>query len=169
MADYYVGEIRMFAGNYAPENWALCDGSTLSIAQNELLYAVIGTTYGGDSVSNFKLPDLRGRVPIHRTNSLPLGTMQGAETVSLSATELPSHTHQVIANPINATLASPSSNMWGNNTNKIYTSSNPLPTLTSLSSQAVSSNGQSLAHNNMMPSQVISFIIALQGIFPSSD
>lgn len=169
MAEYYVGEIRMFAGNYAPANWNFCDGSTLLIDQNQLLYAVIGTTYGGDGITNFKVPDLRGRVPIHRTNTLPLGTMQGTETVSLVSSELPSHTHQVIANSVNGTLAVPSSNTWGNNTNKIYTSSNPLPSLTPLSTNAVTISGQSIAHNNLMPSEVISFIIALQGIFPSSD
>lgn len=169
MAEYYVGEIRMFAGTFAPRNWALCDGSTLTINNNQLLFAVIGTTYGGDGVTNFKLPDLRGRVPIHRNGTYPLGTAQGTETVALNANELPAHTHQVTASAANASLSTPASNTWGTNTNKIFNTSNPLPTLVSLSSQAVSVSGQSSPHDNIMPSQVVSYIIALQGIFPSSN
>jgi len=167
MSDQYVGEIRMFSGNYAPQGWHFCDGSLLSISQYEVLYVLIGTTYGGDGVTNFKLPDLRGRVPLHSSNNYPLGQMAGTEKVTLIQSELPTHTHIAYANNVaaDATSNSPEGKLWAfNELIKNYQSISPNVTM---STAAVSSVGGNQSHDNMMPSSTVSFIIALQGIFPS--
>jgi len=167
MSDQYVGEIRMFSGNFAPQGWYFCDGSTLSINGNEMLYSVIGTTYGGDGATSFKLPDLRGRLPIHTSNSYPLGHMAGAEAVTLQQSQLPAHTHIAYANnhPDSATSNSPEGNVWGVSAG--ITNYQPAPANVAMSSQSLSSVGGNQSHNNMMPSVAVSFIIAHEGIYPS--
>jgi microcystin-dependent protein len=167
MTTPYVGEIRMFAGNYAPEGWALCNGQVMSISQNEVLYTLIGTTFGGDGVSTFALPDLQGRIPIHSTTAYPLGAKGGTETVTLIANELPQHTHVPQASTQTGIQASPSNAIWATNVAKTYTEANGNPVTMNL--QTVSLEGGNQPHDNMMPSLTISFIIALQGIFPSFD
>lgn len=170
MSEAFIGEIRMFAGNYAPENWAFCDGQLLSISEYEALYTLLGTTYGGNGQNTFGLPDLRGRVPIHMgTNSgIPytLGQKSGSETNTLQISELPAHTHLVKATSDTATVNTPANNTWASTATNLY--SNVTTTdLTPMDSTAVSINGGSQPHNNMMPSLTISFIISLIGIFPS--
>jgi len=169
MSTPYIGEIRIFAGNFAPVDWALCDGSLLAIAQYSALFNLIGTTYGGDGVSTFALPDLRGRVPIHQGTdrqgfTYVLGQPGGVETVTLSTAQLPSHTHAAAAN--DGTSGTPM-DYWSGWTGGQYSVSAPAQTM---SPAAVSnSTGGSSPHDNMIPFQVINFIIALYGIYPSQS
>jgi len=174
MSSPYIGEIRIFAGNFAPVDWAFCDGSLQSISQNPTLFSLIGTTYGGDGVNTFALPDLRGRVPIHRGTdrqgfTYVLGQPGGVETVTLSTAQLPSHTHAAAANDgtSGTPMDSPQGNYWSGWTGGQYSVSAPAQTM---SPAAVSnSTGGSSPHDNMIPFQAINFIIALYGIYPSQS
>ncbi len=176
--DGYLGEIRMFAGNYAPVGWALCDGRLMPISGNDALFALLGTTYGGDGATNFALPDLRGRVPMSvGTGVIPgngqsltpriLGASVGVETVTLTQENLPSHTHQMAAGAAGATNA-PGSKLPGKTVNNQYS-----PTTTAAATMhpamVSGSGGGNQAHNNMMPTTCINFIIALTGNFPTAD
>jgi microcystin-dependent protein len=168
MADPFIGEIKMFGGNFAIRGWAFCDGQLLSISQNDALFALFGTTYGGDGQTTFGLPDLRGRIPVHQGGSFVLGQVTGTETVTLTDRQHPVHTHLMSAftsgstnNPTNARLAGTAAG------NELYTPSNPAPAQMASNSILPSSGNQ--PHNNMMPYQVISFLVALEGIFPSQN
>ncbi|MFF2886632.1 phage tail protein [Paenibacillus sp. NPDC057967] len=163
MSDQYVGEIRMFAGNYAPVGWALCNGQLLSISENEVLYVVLGTTFGGDGQTTFGVPDLRGRVPIHTSSAMPLGSLGGTETVTLMTQQLPVHTHIASATTNTGNLASPENAVWASITNY----SDDTSKVVSMGANAITPSGGSQPHNNMMPTTAVSFIIALVGIFPS--
>lgn len=167
MSDQYVGEIRLFSGNYAPQGWHFCDGTLLSINQYEVLFTLIGTMYGGDGRTTFQLPDLRGRLAIHTSSAYPIGQMAGTELVTLRESELPAHTHAANANNLAAAAASnsPEGQYWGYN-NLISSYQNTAPNVR-MSASAVSAVGGNQPHDNMMPSVAVSFIIALQGIFPS--
>ncbi|WP_411345857.1 phage tail protein [Paenibacillus sp. WLX1005] len=170
MSEAFTGEIRMFAGTYAPENWAFCNGQLLNIAGNEALFSLIGTTYGGDGRTTFGLPDLRGRVPLHigtyAGNTYTLGQKSGTETVTLQTGELPSHTHPVIATSDPATSANPAGNTWATTSTNLYSNAAAIaPSV--MDPSAISSVGGSQLHDNMMPSLTISFIINVsQGTFP---
>ncbi len=166
MSDQYVGEIRMFSGDYAPQGWRICDGSILSIPENEVLYTLIGNIYGGDGRSTFALPDLRGRVPIHQSPQYPLGQRAGTETVTLTVSNLPAHTHTANANNDTgkSQQASPENAFWGLSSITNYQSGNADLTM---NAGAVSSVGGNQPHDNIMPSTVVSFIIAMEGVFPS--
>ncbi|QJC52512.1 phage tail protein [Paenibacillus albicereus] len=172
MSDQYVGEIRIFAGHYAPQGWAFCDGQALSIAGNELLFALIGTTYGGDGVQTFSLPDLRGRLPVHAGRSAAgtsyvLGQMAGAESVTLTAAQLPAHTHTVQANGSASDGDDPAGAFWGaSDALKPYGAGAPTAFM---AAGAVSAVGGGQAHGNMMPYLAFNFIIALQGQYPPQD
>lgn len=166
MSEAYVGEIRMFAGDYAPQGWALCNGQLLSILENEVLYALLGTTYGGDGRTTFGLPDLQGRIPIHTSSSIPLGTKAGTETVTLTTSQLPAHTHMANASSTVGAESSPSNAVWAPTTLENY-SDGTGATPVSMNGAALSPVGGSQPHENMMPSLTISFIIALVGIYPS--
>jgi len=173
MADSYIGEIRMFAGNFAPAGWAFCDGTQLSISEYEALFNLIGTTYGGDGQGTFALPDLRGRVPVHAgTHSsgrtLTLGEQGGVESVTLTTQQIPSHTHTFVASTDNGSASSPDNAVPGVGTSvTIYRpQANPATAMDAGSVQIV---GGSQPHDNMMPFLCISFIIALEGIFPSQN
>jgi microcystin-dependent protein len=170
MANPYVGEIRLFAGNFAPLGWAFCDGSIVPISEFETLFNLIGTTYGGDGQETFALPDLRGRVPVHQGNgpglpSVQIGETQGREEVTLSTAQIPAHRHPVTAtssaaNPSagpRGVLASASAAMYGST----------VAPATLMAAGAVSSTGGSQPHDNMAPSLGLNFIISLFGIFPS--
>ena len=168
----YVGEIRMFGGNFAPLGWQLCDGSLLSIAEYDLLFALIGTTYGGDGQTTFRVPDLRGRIPLHTgqnpatRTTYPLGSMAGSETVTLTAQQMPAHTHAATAIS-NATtnVASPQGALWANGP-QVYSTNAPN---TAMAADAVALAGGSQPHDNMMPYQCINFIISLYGIYPQQN
>lgn len=175
MSDPYLGEIRMFAGNYAPENWHFCDGSLLNISDYNALFALIGTTYGGNGSTTFGLPDLRGRLPIGQgqgpglTNRI-LGQSGGSETVRLAEAEMPTHKHTVNASAATGTQANPKNGVWASlaAANQYITSAEIIsPSVThAMNSAAVGSSGGGAAHDNMMPAFPLSFIIALQGEYP---
>ena len=173
MAQPYVGEIRMFAGNFAPAGWMFCEGQTLPISENETLFQLIGTTYGGDGQSTFALPDLRGCIPIHQgqgpgiSQSYVIGEKAGVEAVTLTTQQIPAHNHNMLASTAAATNPSPNGNILAAS-----------PTISSyvidvagpqLASGAVQGTGGSQPHENLMPIQCISFIISLFGVFPSQN
>ena len=171
MSTPYVGEIRMFAGNYAPAGWMLCQGQLLPIAENPTLFNLIGTTYGGDGQSTFALPDLRSRAPVHMgqglgTSNYSIGQQGGVEQVTLTAQQVPSHTHTV-----NVNNGTPSSSSAGNNllasasgNTNVYSTSAPDQ---AMSANAVSKVGGSQPHSNIQPYLAINFIISLFGVYPS--
>lgn len=165
--DPYVGEIRFFAGSFAPVGWALCDGTVLAISQNEALYTLIGTTYGGDGVNTFALPDLRGRIPVHRGNNYPMGMRGGSETVTLTSNQLPAHAHAALAHSTEGTSADPTGNFWGYSANEQYVTADTING--TMSPTSVSVTGGSQPHDNMMPYLAVNFIIALEGIYPQQN
>lgn len=171
MAQPYVGEIRLFAGNFAPAGWALCDGSVLSIAQNDVLFTLIGTTYGGDGQNTFALPDMRGRVPVHQgqgpgLSPCVIGQTAGTEQVTVIPNQLPSHNHVLNATTSDATVGT---GVSGSLTGKAATTSfyGNTPGGGALAAQALLPSGGSQPHNNMAPFLGLNFIISLFGIYPS--
>lgn len=169
MAQPYVGEIRMFGGNFAPVGWAFCNGQLMPISENETLFQLIGTTYGGDGQETFQLPDLQGRVPIHQGtnqgNTFQMGETGGVETVTLQVSQIPNHTHLVLANAVQGDQVSPGNNFPANSFNvTVYVNESPNG---NMSAGAVQPIGGGQPHENMQPYLAISFIISLFGIFPS--
>jgi microcystin-dependent protein len=171
MSEPFVGEIRMFAGNFAPRGWAFCDGQLLAVSQNDALFSLLGTIYGGDGRTTFGLPDLRGRVPIH-AGSGPglsprnLGAKGGAEAVTLTVNQLPSHNHgplQASADP--AASVNPVGKVLGVPTSTDLYADDLSPV--NMSPNAITNIGGSQSHTNLMPFLCIHFIIALFGIYPS--
>jgi microcystin-dependent protein len=172
MANQYLGEIRMFGGNFAPAGWALCSGQILSISQFSALFALLGTTYGGDGVSNFALPDLRGRVPICQGQGIGLseyviGAKAGEENVILSTTTMPSHNHQFVSTAA-ATLDTPTNAVLGTPATGVNLFAPTVPSGT-LNASANGATGGNQAHPNVMPYLCTSFIISLTGIFPTRN
>jgi microcystin-dependent protein len=165
MAQPYVGEIRMFAGNFAPAGWAFCDGQLLPISENETLFQLIGTTYGGDGESTFAMPDLRGRLPIHQGNGFILAETGGAEEITLTVQQIPAHSHPMLGTSVIANDATPAQNVLAQTgTFDGYQSS---PPATQMSTLAIGSVGGSQPHTNFQPYLCVNFIISLFGIFPS--
>lgn len=171
MAQPYVGEIRMFAGNFAPAGWEFCGGQLLPISENETLFQLIGTTYGGDGESTFALPDLQGRIPIHMGTG-PSGTTYqlaekaGVESVTLTTSQMPIHAHGLIASTAAATQENAAGNLTGQPSVAIYNSGEE-GSLQAMSSLAIDPTGGSQAHDNFQPYLCVNFIISLFGIFPS--
>jgi microcystin-dependent protein len=166
----YIGEIRLFGGNFAPEGWALCQGQLTSIAENPALFTLIGTTYGGDGQNTFGLPDLRGRFPVHQGvgagQTAVLGTLGGSETVTLTSDQLPVHSHP-ISGSSTASSQSPAGSapaVWGESQ---YSTASP--TSAQLAASAVTRTGGGVPHENRSPYLGLTFIIALTGIFPSQS
>jgi microcystin-dependent protein len=173
MSQPYIGEIRMFGGNFAPVGWSFCNGQIQAISQNSTLFQLIGTTYGGDGQQTFALPDLQGRVPIHQgvdSNGNPyvIGQRSGTESVTLTAPQMPSHSHLPRAASI-ADSVSPSGKFWSADPSATVAPYNTAPTANSMSAAAIALAGGSQPHNNMQPFLAVSFIIALFGIFPSQN
>ncbi len=164
MAQPYVGEIRMFAGNFAPAGWMFCEGQLLPISENETLFNLIGTTYGGDGQSTFGLPDLRGRLPVHQGNGVTLAQTGGAETVTLTVQQIPAHSHTMQATNNIPAQVSPQNNLTGQAAAKLYRAGNPS---VFLNPQSMGMIGGSQPHNNFQPYLCVDFIISLFGIFPS--
>ncbi|MWV42038.1 phage tail protein [Paenibacillus sp. HJL G12] len=162
MSEPFLGEIRLFANNYAPRGWMFCEGQILQISQNTALYSLLGAVYGGDGRTTFALPDYRGRVPIHVGANFPLGMAAGEEIHTLTINEMPQHTHQVSA-ASSSDAVPPLNNTWGGAPNGYA----PAASLTAMNASAVSTAGQSQAHSNMQPYLVANYAIAVQGIFPS--
>ncbi len=165
MAQPYVGEIRMFGGNFAPAGWMFCEGQLLPISENETLFQLIGTTYGGDGQSTFALPDLRGRLPIHQGNGFILAETGGVEDVLLTAAQLPSHTHALAASRDVATLTDPAGNVSAQT--GAFDQFQTMPAAQAMAPQSISQVGGNQPHSNMQPYLCVSFIISLFGIFPS--
>lgn len=166
MSSPYVGEIRMFGGNFAPVGWALCQGQLLAISEFETLFNLIGTTYGGDGVSTFALPNLASRVPVHQGGTFVIGQLGGQETVTLTVPQLPSHNHVPLANGT-AGQSAPTNNVWAQQASLNHFSS-ATPNL-QMASVAIGNAGGSQPHDNMLPYLAVNFIIALFGVFPTQS
>lgn len=167
MSDSFVGEIRMFGGNFAPVNWAFCNGQLLPITDNEMLFALIGTTYGGDGRATFAVPDLRGRVPVHQGAGYSIGEHGGVETVTLTSTTVPAHTHQLVAASTASTTSPTGAVLAPNPDDSIlqFGGDSPIPYPPTL----VTFAGSSQPHDNLQPYVCINFIICVQGLFPSQS
>lgn len=166
MADPFLGQVQAFAISYAPRGWAECNGQLLPINQNQALYAILGTTYGGNGVTTFALPDLRGRVPIHVSQTIPRGTSQGEEAHTLTVNEMPAHNHFAMADSNTATTqGTPVGNVWAAEASNAYGTG-----LTGLlNATAIGTAGGSQPHSNLQPYTVVRFCIALTGIFPTQN
>jgi len=182
MSNPFLGELRIFAGNFSPRGWSFCAGQLLSIAQNDALYALLGTTFGGDGQVTFGLPDLRGRSVIGQgtgpgLSSYVVGQMSGTENVTLNSNQLPSHNHQLIAYNLDVTTLNPGpgvalgnpldshtgqSSLW-------YLNTNGGPNSPALAADTIMPSGGNQPHNNQAPSLVLNYIIALEGVFPSRN
>jgi microcystin-dependent protein len=165
VAEPFLSEIRMMSFVFAPRGWALCNGQLLPIAQNQALFSLLGTAFGGDGRVNFGLPDLRGRVPIHVGSSHILGERGGEQAHTISVAELPQHVHQMKGSATNADVVSPTDNVVAQSS-QLY---GPAAQLTALDPSTNGSTGGSQAHLNMQPFLTVSFCIALEGIFPSPN
>lgn len=166
MAQPYIGEIRMFAGNFAPAGWMFCNGQLLPIAENQALFNLIGTTYGGDGVTTFALPDLRGRVPVHQGSGVVFAEAGGTEAVTITVAQIPAHSHPMLASTDNATTANAGGNVLAQTpTHTPYISGVALDAL--MAPQSTAAAGGSQPHDNLQPYLCIDFIISLFGIFPS--
>ena len=168
----YVGQIMAFGGNYAPQGWALCDGSLLPISQYETLFSLIGTTYGGDGQNTFALPDLRSRVLLHQgqgpvLSNYVLGESGGAEAVTLTVGQLPQHLHSAMGNSGAGTSPSPSGALWAGSPTNIYTAGSAANA--AMSATSISVSGGSQPHDNMLPFVTLNFCIAFEGIYPSQS
>ena len=167
MSDPYIGEIRMFGGNFAPVGWAFCAGQAIPISENDTLFTLIGTTYGGDGQETFKLPDLQGRIPIHQGNGHIIGEQSGVESVTLTTQQLPVHSHSLVASNDQGTLPDPGNNILARtSTPGVFLYIDDLPDV-QLNAQSITPIGGSQPHDNMAPFLCISYIISLYGIFPS--
>jgi microcystin-dependent protein len=165
MAQPYIGEIRMFAGNFAPAGWAFCEGQLIPISENDTLFNLIGTTYGGDGQENFALPDLRGRIPLHQSNNFPLAEEAGVETVTLTINQMPGHTHPLVASQAVGADPSPVGNVFAQGgSGNAYRQG---PAGAALAPQVGGPIGGSQPHDNFMPYLCVDFIISLFGIYPS--
>jgi microcystin-dependent protein len=171
MGQPFVGEIRMFGGNFAPAGWAFCDGALMSISENETLFQLIGTTYGGDGQSTFAVPDLRGRLPMHMGNGAGLsartiGESGGVESVTLTTQQIPNHTHAPLADSNNGNQTTPQNGVWAAAAASRYSSSAPN---LAMNNTLVGQAGGSQPHENLMPYLAVSFIISLFGVFPTPN
>ncbi len=164
MSSPFIGEIRMFAGNFAPQGWAFCNGALMPIDQNTTLFQLIGTTYGGDGQTTFALPDLQSRVPVHVGQGFVLGQKAGVEQVTLTTSQLPAHTHVPQAQSANGNSQSPAGGVWAQNALNQYSPSAPDA---NTDPAALANAGGSQPHDNMIPFLCINFILSLFGVFPS--
>jgi microcystin-dependent protein len=171
MGEPFVGEIRIFAGNFAPAGWALCQGQLMPISQNDTLFTLIGTTYGGDGQETFALPDLQGRVPIHQGtvsgNTFVIGEQSGTESVTLTAQQIPIHNHSLLASTNNGLQAQPQGAVPAKVASGfVYSAFDPGVSMAANSVQPIGGNQP---HENMMPFLVLNFILSLYGVFPTQN
>ena len=170
MSDPYIGEIRMFGGSFAPAGWAFCDGQLMPISENDALFTLLGTTYGGDGQETFGIPDLRGRVPMHagtgpKGTTYTEGEMAGVESVTLNTNQMPIHNHALLGSTGNGTQGNPAANFLASSTIvKLYGGETPD---TAMAASSIGPAGGSQPHENLQPYSCINFIISLFGIFPS--
>lgn len=172
MSEPFVGEIRMFAGSFAPQGWAFCDGQLLAISGNDALFSLLGTYYGGDGRTSFGVPDLRGRLPMHQGSGPGLypksiGQKNGAETVTINSSQLPAHSHALGQANSRADTASPDGNLLARSATGDLQLNNSAGNSVAMGSEAIGSTGGGQPHNNMPPFLCIRFIIALYGVYPS--
>ncbi len=166
MSEPFYGEIKMFVGNFAPKDWAFCNGQLLSLNQNTALFSLLGTYYGGNGINTFALPDMRGRVPIHQDVNFSIGTAGGSEMATVAVDALPAHSHALMVSPDSATTLSPTGKVMGASARRSAYGSNPDSVL---ASGSITAGGGGLAHENRMPTLAVNFIIAMSGIFPSRN
>jgi len=164
MSEPFIGEIRAVSSTFAPKGWALCNGQLLPINSNQALFAILGTTYGGNGSTNFALPNLQGRSPMHRDQSHPLGTAAGESSHVLSVSEIPPHTHQPSGRST-ANTASSANSTWATAPAPAFASTPDVV----MHPAAIGSTGDGQGHDNMPPYQVVNFIVALVGVFPSRN
>jgi len=176
MSEPFIAEIRIFAGNFAPRNWAFCNGQLLPIAQNTALFSLVGTTYGGDGRTNFGLPDLQGRAPIHAGQApgltrRRLGETGGATTQTLTEQQMPSHSHVLQSSPDPADTVDPDGNLLAESSplKDQQFNTDGLTGTASMDSESIGTTGGSQPHNNLPPYLAVNFIIALTGIFPAMN
>lgn len=162
----FLGEIKMFGGTYAPQGWAKCDGALLQISEYQALYALIGTAYGGDGQTTFAVPDLRGRIPIHRNAARPLGQRGGVEFVTLTAAQMPTHNHQAMAQTADGTESNPEGAVWAKSSLTMYANA---AANGDMRAEATTVSGGNQAHDNLMPFLCVNFIIALEGLWPAAQ
>lgn len=173
MSEPFVGEIRMFAGNFAPQGWAYCDGQLLAVSSNDALFSLLGTIYGGDGRTTFGLPDLRGRIPIHQgsgpgLSTRRLGSKSGAEKVTLTVNQLPSHSHSLtVSNQVGNKQAPTGNTLAKIASGNLYKTAATVTSKPAMGSDAIGNVGGSKDHTNLMPTLCVHFIIALFGIYPS--
>jgi microcystin-dependent protein len=164
MSEPFLGEIKIISWNFAPKGWAFCNGTLLPINQNQALFSILGTTYGGDGMRTFGLPNLQGRVPTHIGNGIVLGELGGEATHTLNISELPGHTHVPVGSSNAASAPDPTGNLWSTKSSIFAASST-----SAMNPACIGATGGSQPHQNMSPYLVLRFIIALQGIFPSQN
>src|SRR5262249_43546439 len=164
MSEPFLGEIKIISWNFPPKGWTFCNGQLLPINQNQALFSILGTTFGGDGMRTFGLPNLQGRTPMHVGNGIVLGELGGETAHTLNISELPAHTHTPTGNSQTPTQPSAQVNLWAQNANLYNSTSN-----NSMSPACVTATGGNQPHENMSPYLVLNFIIALQGIFPSQN
>ena len=171
-AQPFIGQIMVFAGNFAPQGWAQCNGQLMPISQYDALFSLIGTTYGGDGQTTFALPDLRSRVPIHQgqgagLSNYSLGENGGAEAVTLLTTQLPVHTHPAMGNSDAGTNTDPTGGVWASSPTNMYIAG--ASANTNMNPTSISGSGGGQPHDNMLPFVTLNFCIALEGIYPSQS
>jgi microcystin-dependent protein len=170
MAQPFIGEIILFGGNFAPSGYALCNGQLMPVSQNTALFSLLGTTYGGDGVMTFGLPDLRGRIPMHQgqgagLSNRAMGEIAGVETVTLTTAQMPPHNHGLNAQSGNGDQASPQGNYWAASTLRQYAA----PSNSAMNPACIGNAGGSQPHSNIMPFLAVNFAIAVAGIYPSRN
>lgn len=165
MGTPYLAEIRMVSFNFPPKGWAFCNGQILPINQNQALFSLLGTTYGGDGITTFALPNLQGRSPVHMGDGIEIGEAGGEQTHTLVTSEMPSHSHPAVGNSGAASSTSPAAHIWAHASANAYASS----ANSVMNAAAIAANGGGQPHENMSPFLVVNFVIALQGIFPSRN
>jgi microcystin-dependent protein len=169
MGTPFLSEIRIFSFNYAPQGWAFCNGQTLPINQNQALFSLMGTTYGGNGQTNFQLPNLQGRIPIHFGNDYVQGEISGEATHTITVNETPAHAHTMNSVNTAANSTSPAGNWLATPAAQIGDLYGPATSTTNMAAQSISNTGGSQPHNNLQPYLVLNYCIALVGIFPSRN
>jgi microcystin-dependent protein len=170
MSQPFIGEIRMFGGNFAPAGWAFCNGQPLPIAENDALFTLIGTTYGGDGQETFNLPNLQGRVPIHQGTGYQMGQSGGETSVTLTVQQTPAHGHPLLGSTATASGTNPQNAVLGHLPDAgVQTAYGTTAPYGAIDPSSVSPMGGSQPHSNMQPSLAVSFIIALEGVFPTQN
>jgi len=165
MSEPFLGEIKIISWNFPPKGWTFCNGQLQPINQNQALFSILGTTYGGDGRTTFALPNLQGRMPVHVGDGIALGELGGESAHTLNISEIPAHTHVPVGSPNTASATGPTANLWAAKTTNPYTGS---PN-SAMKPACIAATGGSQPHENMSPYLVLNFVIALQGIFPSQN